>query len=181
MMDVIKSLIKLVLPIFVIWSIYPILKRAFRIVMGTEEKEKRKKELQVAKEKAIKNHFRQLRDGRGNLPGYRNPLPSQRIKGGRVYSDDGNSFTEDGKSYTKSDELGWDIPWFKEDEVKVKETPKKKQPTWEDEQRFRRVVAGKTIDGDNNKPDPYKVSDIVKEKPTTKKKHFSKGANPDFL
>lgn len=56
----------------------------------------------------------------------------------------------------------------------------KKEPTWEDELRFRRIRDGKMISGDEKYQNNFKeFGEVTKQE--TKKKHFTKGVDPDFL
>ncbi len=65
-------------------------------------------------------------------------------------------------------------------EVRGGRIVKKKQPTWEDEERFRRIRDGKSTESDRKVKDPF-VELGTSKSTTTKKKHFSKGVDPDFL
>ena len=109
MLKIIKTLFEFVVPFIFIFVVFPRIIEIVKEMLGIGEEKKHK---------------------RPRLPSYRNtppPPPPRMIGSKRVYSDDGNSFTENGKSYTKSDELGWDIPWYKEDEKpKTEPQPKNK-------------------------------------------------------
>jgi hypothetical protein len=162
MMKFIKIMLEILLPMVLIFGVLPRLFDIFKEVFVEEDKPKKKKK----KPKLRQVGFPTLPPSPRREDSLRKFAENYEVRGGRivkkeftwedeerlrrirdgksteedkrVYSEDGNSFTQNGKSYTKSDELGWDIPWFKEDEVKP-ETKKEK------------------------------------------KKHFSKGVDPDFL
>lgn len=118
MLKLIKVLFEVIAPIFFIFVVFPRVIDMIKEMLGIGEEEKPKKR------KKPRPTVNQLRSG--NLQGHRYPPPPppSRMVG---HTRDGNSFTENGKSYTKSDELGWDIPWYKEDEKpKTKPQPKNK-------------------------------------------------------
>lgn len=118
MLKLIKVLFEVIVPIAFIFVVFPRVIDALKEILGIGE-DLVKKPKKSNKPRPTVNQLRS-----GNLQGHRfpPPPPPSRMIGnkrvGKVYSKDGNSFTENGKSYTKSDELGWDVPWYKEDKIK---------------------------------------------------------------
>jgi hypothetical protein len=173
---IISTLLSLA-PLAFLFIFIPILKGMF---FGDSES---KKDIKKAKEKAIKNHFRQLSDGRGNLPGYRNPPPPQRIKnsiddymvrGGKIVKKRlpssvkiGEKMSFDYESDSSIEEefgtINTDAVWNKV--TKLKKEGKLPIPTKEDIENEPTALANSGY-RESNKP---------------KKKNFKKGANPDFL
>jgi hypothetical protein len=124
MRSIFDVLIGVIVPFSVIWFIYPIIKTVFGIGKGDDKPKKKKNyrpEINVMRQTpplrrpisnyddlklSVEEYLRNVRDGK--------PIKRKDTHVG-----------DDGRTYTKSDELGWDVPWYKEGEKKP--TPQKKK------------------------------------------------------
>ena len=131
-MKLIKYAFELIVPIALIFVVIPRVLSLIKDVLGFNDLKKKKKKLKGLSHSELMKVYDDARRLKRKGPP---PPPKSRsmdfkmsgnindyeVRGGRIVKKDQrvydgkDSFTENGKEYTKSDELGWDIPWFKED------------------------------------------------------------------